>query len=78
METKKSSHNLCEIWHSIVRVHSIVRDLSPPSERHVIPYYAITRGGGGVNVVLILNLDDVNFLQLLDGDFCCDADEVCC
>ena len=32
-----------EIWHSIVRVHSIVRDWSPPSERHVIPYYyAIT------------------------------------
>ena len=32
-----------EIWHSIVRVHSIVQDWSPPGERHVIPYYyAIT------------------------------------
>ena len=31
-----------EIWHSIVRVHSIVRDWSPPGERHVIPYYDIT------------------------------------
>ena len=50
-----------EIWHSIVRVHSIVRDWSPPGERHVIPYYyAITlwRSVSWTTFVALLGYDE--------------------